>query len=409
MKLSLITPTHAPRYLPEAYDSLCQQDYADWEWVILLNGDKKNHEIGVTLAMQADPRVRVMAAETASTNIGALKYEACCRSTGDVLIEFDHDDLLVPGSLPKIQAAFEAGAGFVYSDSAVFEEDLASWGYHPSYGWEHYPVRVYNRPFVVTKTFPLSPRMLCEVYYAPDHVRCWSRKAYFKVGGHDQTLPVADDHDLICRTYLAGFPFHYTGDCCYLYRWHSNNTVKLRNQQIQKHQAENRRKYLMPLVAEWCRREKLATLDLNKLWKEKWWHPEKALSNISGYFRENTYGQIVASDVMQFVPPSKLARFMNDIYRMLLPGGYVHINVPSETGRYASMNPKHISRFNLNSFLYYSRREFAQNDPDIACRFDLIQNEEFYPDEKFKTYDMKMIRADLCALKGQKHPGPTLI
>lgn len=37
-------------------------------------------------------------------------------------------------------------------------------------------------------------------------------------GGHDASLPVTDDHDLLCRTYLAGVKFVHPPRCLYFYR-----------------------------------------------------------------------------------------------------------------------------------------------------------------------------------------------
>ena len=37
-KVSVFTPSHDTRYLPEAYRSLQEQSYPDWEWIVLLNG-----------------------------------------------------------------------------------------------------------------------------------------------------------------------------------------------------------------------------------------------------------------------------------------------------------------------------------------------------------------------------------
>jgi hypothetical protein len=427
MKLSLFTPTNNPVYLPEVYDSLKIQDHQDWEWVILLNG--QDREPMPPRFWGDDPRVKIHWSTRGSSNVGALKLEACTLCTGDAFVEMDHDDLLVPGALATINRGFEGGAGFVYSDSAVFEEDLTTWGYHHSHGWEHYPVTVYNRRFVVTKTFPVTPRSLCEVFYAPDHVRCWSRAAYFTAGGHDPSLSVGDDHDLICRTYLAGFPFHYTGNCCYLYRVHSTNTVKLRSAAIQEQQAKNRRRHLPGLVAEWCRREGLKTLDLLAEKKARNWHPDHPLAlRVDGkktvLDRAGPFGSIVASDVLQFVDPRKIVTTFNWLYHSLVPGGYLHVAVPSSEpqlvrdehgtpsivpARYADQNPLHRTRFNYNTFLHFCRGEFAQALPGVKCKFDLIQSEEFYPSADFEKFGMKLLRVDLCALKGQRHPGPKLI
>ena len=40
LKLSVFTPTHDPRWLPELYRSLAAQTHPDWEWVIVPNGPK---------------------------------------------------------------------------------------------------------------------------------------------------------------------------------------------------------------------------------------------------------------------------------------------------------------------------------------------------------------------------------
>ena len=106
MKLSLFTPTHKPDYLVDAYSSLKLQTLTDWEWVILPNGK----DVTIPEVIRKDPRVKLVTTGNNSHNIGALKRSACDATTGDILVEFDHDDLLVPGdSLQKIHDKFEAG------------------------------------------------------------------------------------------------------------------------------------------------------------------------------------------------------------------------------------------------------------------------------------------------------------
>lgn len=408
--LSIITPTHGPKYLPEVYASLLTQQYDNWELVVVLNGPAKAGD----LHLPPDPRIRIIrdwpegpAGRPAS--IGALKRFACERARGGTYVEVDHDDVLVPGTLPKIADAIRSGAGFVYSDSAGFTDKLEPRGYRADWGWQNYPLHVYGHPFVATRTFPLTARSLCEVYYAPDHLRAWSRDAYWAAGGHDPQLAVGDDQDLVCRTYLAGVPFHYTGDCGYLYRWHENNTVSARQPLIQKQNAANRRKYLHPLAAEWCRREGLPTLDLLELWRrDARLHQPFDVWQLK-LREQNSYGRIIASDVLQFLQPEQQVEFFNAAYDALVPGGWLHVAVPSTSGAYADMHPLHLTRFNRNSFLYYTRREFAQSLPGIRCRFELVMCEEFYPSDEFKRHDMKVLRAELVALKGQRTPGPNRI
>lgn len=56
MQLSLITPTHKPDYLLEAYRSLKLQTLEDWEWVIVPNGGN----IVIPEVIRQDPRVKIV-------------------------------------------------------------------------------------------------------------------------------------------------------------------------------------------------------------------------------------------------------------------------------------------------------------------------------------------------------------
>ncbi len=397
--LSLFTPTHDAKHLEEAYDSLLAQDYEHFEWVLLPNGEMRDP---IPARVMRDKRVRTVEAPT-TDKIGALKLAACRACEGDAFIEFDHDDLLIPGTLTKVAAAIADGAGFVYSDSAVFNDGtLQSWAYHSSHGWESYDLRVYDKPFKATRCFDLTPRALCEVYYAPDHVRVWSREAYFQVGGHNPELSVGDDHELICRTYVAGVPFQYLDCCGYLYRYHEKNTVKKRGGEIQKIQAETRRSFMHGLAAEWSKRNGLEIVEFNKLYKNKKWRK----SGDKLPYDDNSVGQLVAWDCLQFLARYHQAAFFNEAYRVLAPSGILHVSVPSTDGRYAYQDPRHQTRFNANSFLYYTEKDFAQVNDAIECRFQQVQIYEGYPNELYQKHKMLMIFADLCALKGQRQPGP---
>jgi hypothetical protein len=42
----------------------------------------------------------------------------------------------------------------------------------------------------------------------PNHVRAWKRDIYTKIGGHSTFLPIADDFELIIRTFLETRMIH---------------------------------------------------------------------------------------------------------------------------------------------------------------------------------------------------------
>ena len=121
MKLSVFTPTHKPHYLAEAHASLAAQSWQDWEWVLVPNGPA----FAIPEQVRADSRVRIVPAPDwiSRLGVGMLKRYACEQCRGDVLVELDHDDILMPDALAKVAQAIDGGAGFVYSDFANFRAD----------------------------------------------------------------------------------------------------------------------------------------------------------------------------------------------------------------------------------------------------------------------------------------------
>ncbi|MFO5494646.1 MAG: class I SAM-dependent methyltransferase, partial [Cuspidothrix sp.] len=68
-------------------------------------------------------------------------------------------------------------------------------------------------------------------------------------------------------------------------------------------------------------------------------------------FPYNSVDFIKAHDVIEHLPDR--IHTMNEIWRILKPGGIVDISVPSTDGRGAFQDPTHVSFWNINSFMYY--------------------------------------------------------
>lgn len=402
MLFSVFTPCHNAKWLSEAHSSLLLQGQTNWEWILVPN---KMSETDIPQHIRNDPRVRIRPFQDSPIRgIGALKRFACEQAAGDVLVELDYDDMLCPRTLEQIGREVDKGAGFIYSDTAVFgEKDLKAIGYDPSYGWQHYPVRIYGHLLWATKNFDLSARSLAEVHFAPDHVRCWTQAAYKQAGGHDPNLPVGDDHDLMCRTYLTGAKFAHTGHCGYMYRVHGNNSVSKYNREIQAIQAANRRRYTRLLVQAWAKRVDRDWADLGQ-WLRAGWNPaEKELP-----VEPNSLAYIQAYNVLQYLTAEDVVNFFNRAWEALMPGGWILLDVPSSDDMSVFQDPKHKSYHNRDSFQWYCNRDYARANPNIACRFQLVQAY----DEPLRAYLPKgspaklYARADLMALKdGHRLPG----
>lgn len=429
MRFSIFTPTHNVAFLGEAYASLVAQTCSDWEWVIVPNGTAM-----VPAEIAADPRVRVLRApdDVAAKGVGALKRFACNACHGDYLVELDHDDMLVTHALARIDETINAtNADFLYSDAAAFREDGTCHLYGKEWGWEHYGFHYAGRDYIVNRSFPPNASSLSAIHHAPDHVRVWRAATYAQIGGHDPLLAVCDDYDLVCRTYLAGATFAYIPACLYLYRMQAdgNNTFLQRNAEIQTKQQEVSNRYIYALVAEWCRREGLPMYDLGG-----------GINRAAGYlsvdvregadvvcdvraglpFADSSVGCIRAADFLEHIPHCAdstcnhgaswggqrcVVGVMNEIHRVLVPGGWLLSSTPSTDGRGAWQDPTHVSGWNPNSFWYYTRRQQRQFVRGITARFQGTRVWQDFPSEWHKTHNIPYVYADLVALKEQRQPG----
>lgn len=425
--ISLFTPTHDPSYLEEAHQSLlAQQDAPDWEWVIAPNNGAQ-----LPASLKADPRVREVPVpdHIAQQGIGALKRFVCQACRGDVLFELDHDDVLAPTALAQVRAAVDAGAGFVYSDFCNFRADGTSQTYDAKFGWEQYPVEFRGHVHQAMRAFETDPSALHLIFFAPNHLRAWTREAYDAAGGHDVNLPVADDHDLICRTYLAGAKFVHLPECLYFYRLQDEgkNTFLQRNAEIQDRQQKVSNIYTYRLIAEWCRRRELPMLDLGGGHNSPAGYRSVDLANAdivcdirNGLpVPDNSVGCVRAYDFLEHIPrcndsacqhgkdggPLCTVGLMNEIYRVLVPGGWLVSRTPSTDGRGAFQDPTHVSFWNPNSFWYYTRSEQQRYVPGITCRFQGTRIWQDFPTDWHKTHNIPYVYADLVALKGQRQPG----
>lgn len=409
--ISVITPLSKSGnpYIEAVYESLCKQTETEWEWIVL-----ENHG-GVFTDGDEDKRVHVFQSD--KEGIGALKKEACSYAKGDIIVELDHDDLLTPDALELIKRAFEDGADFVYSNFAEFHSD--TWApnvYSKDFGWQSRPFEYEGHELVEMLAPPPTPQNMRLVDWAPNHVRAWTKKAYDEVGGHDETFQVIDDHDLVTRFYLAGKRFMRINKCLYLYRVHEQNNVKTQNERIRDLTWGVYNKTIWAMAEKWSRDNRLSLIDLcggvdcpagytpvdlhgpgiicdlNKTWK----------------IPESSVGLLRAFDAIEHLKDP--IHTMNEAYRVLAPGGFLMIHVPSTNGLGAFCDPTHVSFWNKLSFRYYTDKRFSRYLHDYRGRFQVVRVIEWFPSEWHRENNVPYIEANLIALKpGYEPMGDVLI
>ena len=245
---SIFTPSYKTEYkIFRAYESLKGQTFPDWEWVILDDSpDDKTWEI-VQYIAKNDSRVKAYKIfPITGGNVGLAKNRVSSLCEGKWLVELDHDDVLTKDCLQECYDASQEfpDAGFMYSDVCeVYENgDMKYYDHNWSGNWYarednnfdfgyagHTWVENGGKQYLTHHYPDINPLTIRFNISMPNHVRVWERDLYNKIGGHNKGLPVADDFDLIIRTFLNTRIVHIKK---MLYVQHNNRNSTVDNNSI---------------------------------------------------------------------------------------------------------------------------------------------------------------------------------
>lgn len=450
MLVSVFTPSHKPDWLRDCWDCLLAQTYQNWEWLVVPNGPNSDAvEATLREITGGDLRAVVVHGQTDVSTIGALKRAACEKAAGDVFLEYDHDDLLTRDCLETLVETLGRSppASFVFSDGVSCDFQNRCRLFDKANGWSHYDWDYDGVRYQVNRHHPINARSLCEILYAPDHIRAWTRTAYQISGGHNRDMAVADDHDLLVRTYLKGIHFAHISRPLYIHRIDGANTSDVRVNEIQALSGMIRDRNLAGLVAEWCRRENLPMLDMGGAHncprgfipvdrdESVLLHPKGVNYDVVNgailhkmrksshvqmlparqpdtYYTPGSVGCIRCSDFLEHVPGPQIPTLMNYFYDLLAPGGWLLTHTPAiadddgRVGRGAWQDPTHVSGWSSNNFWYLINKEFAKYIPEYYGRFQSVRLVNYYPSEWHKTHLIPYVDCDMMKLvEGEYQPG----
>ena len=207
---SIVMPTYNCKFISRAISSVINQTYNNWEWILV----NDSSDGGTTLKIaediaKNDPRVKVYDfREKSGGLIGEVKWRACCMTRGEILVELDHDDIVTPDCAELLIKASDKHPeiGFFYSDCVEAREDWSSMMYNEGFacGYGKYKKETaLNKEFDVCVMPNINPKTIRHIVGVPNHIRAWRRHAYFAAGGHCRNLTIADDYELIIRTFLT--------------------------------------------------------------------------------------------------------------------------------------------------------------------------------------------------------------
>jgi glycosyltransferase involved in cell wall biosynthesis len=205
---SLFTTTYnSYEKIVRCYQSLKNQLFLDWEWVILDDSPDDKHFPFLKDLTKNDYRVRLYKRSENSGNIGNVKNEAVSLCRGEYLLELDHDDELLPTTLSDSVKCFEENkdVGFIYMNYINIYENGENFSYGDFFGkgYANYYCEKYNNKWVYVSNTPnINNVTLTHLVSCPNHPRIWRKDVLMECGNYSEFLPICDDYEILLRTAL---------------------------------------------------------------------------------------------------------------------------------------------------------------------------------------------------------------
>lgn len=205
---SIFTPSYNSYHkIERAYNSLRNQTFKDWEFIVIDDSPDDNHFNFLRKLLINDSRVRLFRKAENNGNIGNLKNEAVSLCRGKYVLEFDHDDEILPTVLQDAVTCFDNDneVGFIYMDCIMLYEDGSNFSYGDfiSKGYGNYYCQKYNDKWVYVYNTPnINNITLSHLVCCPNHPRIWRKSTLIEAGNYSEFLPICDDYEIILRTAL---------------------------------------------------------------------------------------------------------------------------------------------------------------------------------------------------------------
>jgi len=206
---SVFTPAYNSYHkIERAYNSLKNQTFKDWEFIVIDDSPTDDHFNFLRNLMGNDSRVRLYRKSENNGNIGNLKNEAVSLCRGKYVLEFDHDDEILPFVLQDSADYFDKNndIGFIYMDCIAIYENGNDFFYGDFIckGYGSYYCQKYNNKWVYVYNTPnINNITLSHLVCCPNHPRIWRKSSLIEAGNYCEFLPICDDYEIILRTALT--------------------------------------------------------------------------------------------------------------------------------------------------------------------------------------------------------------
>ncbi|MFV0352695.1 MAG: glycosyltransferase family 2 protein [Oscillospiraceae bacterium] len=204
-KISILVPVFDPdeKMFTELVESVVGQSYPNWQLCISNAGNHKETANAVLARFAADKRIVSVSVDNGG--ISANTNSAAQLANGQYYALLDHDDVLAPNAMFEMaKAIHETGAGFLYSDEALFSSSI-------------------RRPTVGHFKPDYSPYYLLNCNYIA-HLAVIKKEIFDEVGGFRPECDGSQDHDLFLRVLEKTGGAVHIPKVLYYWRQHAAST-----------------------------------------------------------------------------------------------------------------------------------------------------------------------------------------
>jgi len=204
-RVSAVTPVYnGEAYLREAMDSVLEQTFRDFEFIVIDDGSTDG-SVGVVQSYR-DPRIRLLRNET-NTGLAAVRNRGMAEARGEFIAWLDCDDASLPGRFEQQVRCLDRRPQAVLCGTWV-----RTIGSGTQREW-HYP----------TEPEFLRGRMLFDSPIATSSVMMRRQLVVDRQFRFDAAYPPAEDYDLWERL-SRDYQIYNLGEVLTLYRTHPNQT-----------------------------------------------------------------------------------------------------------------------------------------------------------------------------------------
>jgi len=210
----ILTSFNRPLWLDKAIRSIHEQEYQNWELLILDDFSTKDEVLKVIRKWQIqDIRIKRLIVPRKIGYVSPLWNMGLDQARGDYICFLDDDNMRRKGYLQRlVNKALETNADITVCESSLIDSRDS--------------IRIHN-----LRRHPIGDRQpdlgkLLQRNFVDSGEMLIKREVFEKVGWFDETLTTEEDWDFVCRSVAKGIRFYFLNEPLALYRNHSEQRIK---------------------------------------------------------------------------------------------------------------------------------------------------------------------------------------